>query len=223
MSKDGELITDPKLIAKFYINDFFFIDLISCLPGFPLSYVIEEYVLEGGGSASIVKIGKAPRVLKVVRSLKIVRVLRVLKIAAFLEELRDSLPSLVVFIKMLKLLLITTFFLHINACIFVLVGQSSDRDGWLWINRPDDVEDWKTTYATALYYSTTTATTVGYGDITPQTTGERIFSTISMCIGVGLYVLFENRACFFFFFYDLYHILTLIHNTTTGMVTSSVR
>ena len=69
-SPDGELITDTKLIAKHYINDFFFIDLVSCLPGFPLSILIEKFLLEGGGNASIVKIGKAPRVLKVVRSIE---------------------------------------------------------------------------------------------------------------------------------------------------------
>ena len=67
LSPDGELITDTKKISKHYINDFFFIDLISCLPGFPLSLLIEKFLLEGGGNASIVKIGKAPRVLKVVR------------------------------------------------------------------------------------------------------------------------------------------------------------
>ena len=39
----------------------------------------------------------------------------------------------------------------------------------------------------ALYWAFTTMTTVGYGDVTPQTDEERIFCIFAMIIGVAFY------------------------------------
>ena len=39
-------------------------------------------------------------------------------------------------------------------------------------------------YTTAVYFCITTITTVGYGDITGNTTGERIFCILLMLLGV---------------------------------------
>lgn len=73
VAKDGELITNSYAMAKHYMKDFFIIDLLSCLPGFPLSDIIESYVTDGSSSggessaSSFVKLGKAPRILKIFR------------------------------------------------------------------------------------------------------------------------------------------------------------
>ena len=42
-------------------------------------------------------------------------------------------------------------------------------------------------YLACFYWSMTTITTVGYGDICPESTGERIFSLVAMCIGGVFY------------------------------------
>lgn len=42
-------------------------------------------------------------------------------------------------------------------------------------------------YSLALYWAITTLTTVGYGDITPQTIGARFYTMAIMLIGVGVY------------------------------------
>lgn len=188
--KDGEIVYDSWKIAKHYASDFFLIDLISCLPGYPLGDLFQTYALGSTGSdsssASIVKLGKAPRVLKVFRSVKMVKVLRVLRVARFLEDLRDTFSELVIFLKLLKLLVFTSFFLHLNACAFSLVAQSEDpRDSWVGENGPYD--SWWSEYVNALYWSTSTSTTVGYGDVAPQTDNEKLFCVMSMAIGVGIY------------------------------------
>jgi len=183
----GHEIWDPKRVAKGYIKDFFFIDLICCLPGYPVSMIIEEYVMTGGGEeATLLKLGKAPRVLKVVRTLKLVKVFRVLKIARYLQDIKDTVRGLGTFVKMMKLLVITTFFLHINACMFSLVGLSHDRDSWILDSHLTD-SGWREQYLNALYWSATTSTTVGYGDIAPINQSEKIFCIMSMCVGVCLY------------------------------------
>lgn len=58
--------------------------------------------------------------------------------------------------------------------------------GWLSVshnpldNKVDNMVD-------ALYWSVTTLTTVGYGDITPETNSEKIYTMIIMFMGVGMY------------------------------------
>ena len=42
-------------------------------------------------------------------------------------------------------------------------------------------------YVAALYWVFTTITTVGYGDITSETTGERIYAIFAMIVGTGLF------------------------------------
>lgn len=43
-------------------------------------------------------------------------------------------------------------------------------------------------YIDALYFTVTTLTTTGYGDITPQTTGGKLMSVLIMLVGVALFV-----------------------------------
>eukprot|EP00939_MAST-03C_sp_MAST-3C-sp1_P003365 g3365.t1 len=183
----GQEIWDPKKVAKAYMKDFFLIDLICSLPGFPFSIVIENYLIEGGGGeATLVKLGKAPRVLKVVRTVKVVKVFRVLRIARYLQDIKDTVQGLGTFVKMFKLLVLTTFFLHINACLFAFIATFDERDSWILVNHLQD-RNWGEKYLNALYWSATTSTTVGYGDIAPANKSEKIFCIMSMCVGVCLY------------------------------------
>ena len=158
IQKDGELVTDSWKMAKHYMKDFFIIDLMSCLPGFPLSDIFESLYSDdsdgGDTGANFVKLGKAPRILKIFRSIKMVKILRVLKIARFLDDLRDSFSELVVGLKLLRLLCVTSFWLHLNACAFSLVSQqhSDARDNWVGVNGP--FKSWSEEYINALYWST---------------------------------------------------------------------
>lgn len=188
VNNQGETIYDGVKIAEFYIKDFFFIDFFCCLPGYPLNTLIDDLISsdsKGAGSVTAMKLGKAPRILRVVRSVKLIKVLRVLKVMSFLEEMRDSFPASMVLYKMFKLLIFTSFFLHVNACCFSSVAASQDYgDSWTHLIV---FEGWWDEYISALYWSTTTSTTVGYGDITPVSTSEKGFCIISMALGVGVY------------------------------------
>jgi len=88
--------------------------------------------------------------------------------------------------KMLKLLCLTSFFLHINACAFSMVSKQQAY-GESWADNFDFENDWTTEYVNSLYWAATTATTVGYGDISPVSTGEKVFGIISMVMSVGIY------------------------------------
>ncbi len=63
--------------------------------------------------------------------------------------------------------------------------------GWLIIEGYQD--EWVTAYNKAFYWSMTTLTTIGYGDITPTSNISRVYTTFIMVIGVGVYgIIFGN-------------------------------
>lgn len=49
------------------------------------------------------------------------------------------------------------------------------------------VQDRTTHYITAMYWTVTTLTTIGYGDITPTNNQGRLFTMVIMILGVGVY------------------------------------
>ena len=59
--------------------------------------------------------------------------------------------------------------------------------GWLKIHGINEHLTISSNYISSLYWTTTTLTTVGYGDIVPHTNFERLYSVLVMIIGVGLY------------------------------------
>ena len=73
---------------------------------------------------------------------------------------------------------------------FVLTGTvvtiNAVACGWMWIYPTTD-NDLITFYIKAIYWTITTLTTVGYGDISPSTNLGRIYTMIIMVMGVGVY------------------------------------
>ncbi len=59
--------------------------------------------------------------------------------------------------------------------------------GWLKIDGINENQTVLSNYISALYWTTTTLTTVGYGDIVPHTNIEKLYSIFVMIIGVGFY------------------------------------
>jgi len=69
--------------------------------------------------------------------------------------------------------------LHLAVFLFVTTALVYETHGW----RNDGIND----YVDALYFTVTTLTTTGYGDITLQGTGGRLLSVLIMIFGVTLF------------------------------------
>ncbi|KRX00825.1 Cyclic nucleotide-binding protein [Pseudocohnilembus persalinus] len=85
-----------------------------------------------------------------------------------------------------------TYNTHFVACIFHYIGQfelehiDTYKNSWLLTNNIID-QTKNELYITSIYYSLITMVTVGYGDITPVTTLERIFCMIVTVITCGIF------------------------------------
>jgi voltage-gated potassium channel len=108
----------------------------------------------------------------VVRLLRTLRVFRVLKLAEYLEEadtlaaaLRASRRKISVF-----LLAVVTLIVILGSLMYLVEGP---KNGF-------------TSIPTSMYWAVVTLTTVGYGDISPQTTFGRFLSAMVMIIGYAI-------------------------------------
>ena len=106
-------------------------------------------------------------IIKLVRMFRLIRVIKFLSIFENLNFIPRWIRIQIVFISVLVVV-------HILTCI------------WVRFNPPLD-HDLYTHYIKSLYWTVTTLTTVGYGDITPTSNAARIFTMIVMFFGVGVY------------------------------------
>lgn len=65
--------------------------------------------------------------------------------------------------------------------------------GWLLIRQPNPSLSPTESYVDALYWSLTTISTVGYGDITPQTTVEKCYAIFTMLTGFAAFSLLIGK------------------------------
>ncbi|XP_018086144.1 potassium voltage-gated channel subfamily H member 5 isoform X3 [Xenopus laevis] len=210
----GEVISDPKLIRMNYLKTWFVIDLLSCLP-YDIINAFENVdeetptqhihaALEGMSS--------------LFSSLKVVRLLRLGRVARKLDHYLEYGAAVLV-------LLVCVFGLvaHWLACIWYSIGDyevidevtnTIKKDSWLYqlglsIGTPyrynaSGSGQWEggpskdSLYVSSLYFTMTSLTTIGFGNIAPTTDGEKIFSVAMMMVGSLLYAtIFGNVTTIF--------------------------
>lgn len=168
-----------------YLRTWFLIDVLAT---FPYEYTI-EFAVGGEENESIQQYSQAPqllRMLKLIRFLRILRLLRVLKLKKFLYKLEEYMVTDVLntILDILKLLVLIFFISHLLACTFYYVGDyegTDNPDNWIRVAGIDEIPKGER-YMTSLYFSFSTMATVGYGDITPQTNLEKVYSILGMLI-----------------------------------------
>lgn len=77
---------------------------------------------------------------------------------------------------------------HWTACIWNIIELYDNEINESWMKRYGvSNEDWIIKYISAIYFSVTTMTTIGYGDITPKTQIELLFSIFAMVLASGIF------------------------------------
>ncbi|CAF3479125.1 unnamed protein product [Adineta steineri] len=206
-TKSGEVISDPKRIRKTYLKSWFVIDLLACLP-----YDVFNAFQEAEEIYIFQRYGSIFSALKVLRLLRLGRVFR--KLDNYLEYGAAVL-----------LLLICVFVLvaHWFACVWYTIGFREGRGGpgkrmeYSWLVKMDRelhyacIDSYgnltayesngtcrKAAYVTALYYTMSSLTSIGFGNVAANSDNEKIFTCVMMLIGSLLYAtIFGNVTTIF--------------------------
>ena len=79
------------------------------------------------------------------------------------------------------------FFLmiHIIACFWIFIAEfdETSKENWIYSKNYQDLSIYDL-YVASFYFSVTTVVTVGYGDITAISSGEKLIAVFLMLIGV---------------------------------------
>ena len=92
------------------------------------------------------------------------------------------------------------FFLHISACLFVLLSELEDAR-ILFFTPKLPLLDYEI-YILSIYFVMTTIATVGYGDLYPTTTVERIYVMMLMMVGVLFFTMLSGALASILTAYD---------------------
>ncbi|XP_044741505.1 uncharacterized protein LOC123302584 isoform X3 [Chrysoperla carnea] len=182
-----EVVSHPGRIAVHYLKGWFLIDLVAAIPFDLLLFGSDTDELGLDKDETTTLIG----LLKTARLLRLVRVAR--KIDRYSEYGAAVL-----------LLLMATFALiaHWLACIWYAIGNAErpllkSKIGWLDILANDTHQYYylnntggpsiRSRYVTALYFTFTSLTSVGFGNVAPNTDAEKIFTIFVMLVGSLMY------------------------------------
>ncbi|CDW81481.1 UNKNOWN [Stylonychia lemnae] len=126
------------------------------------------------------------RLFKIARMLKMLKLLRVFKVQKYLMKVEEHIVTdfMNMLITFFQLALKIIFISHWLACFFWSIGKNCMDDVEIcWINDAGVQDDEVVSqYTTSLYWAFTTMITVGYGDITPMTTNERLYAMVAMIV-----------------------------------------
>ncbi|KAL6098124.1 kcnh2 [Pungitius sinensis] len=177
VNNNDEVVSHPVRIAVHYFKGWFLIDMVAAIPF--------DLLIYRSGEETTTLIG----LLKTARLLRLVRVAR--KLDRYSEY-----GAAVLFLLMCTFALIA----HWLACIWYAIG-SVERNGSIgWLHTLGDQlgktynssilgsgPSIKDKYVTALYFTFSSLTSVGFGNVSPNTNSEKIFSICVMLIGSLMY------------------------------------
>uniref|UniRef100_A0A8C3TMW0 Voltage-gated inwardly rectifying potassium channel KCNH2 n=1 Tax=Catharus ustulatus TaxID=91951 RepID=A0A8C3TMW0_CATUS len=174
VNSNEEVVSHPAKIAIHYFKGWFLIDMVAAIPF--------DLLIFGSGSEETTTL---------IGLLKTARLLRLVRVARKLDRYSEY-GAAVLFLLMCTFALIA----HWLACIWYAIGNvEGQRTGWLHalgqqIGKPLNGSfgpSIKDKYVTALYFTFSSLTSVGFGNVSPNTNSEKIFSICVMLIGSLMY------------------------------------
>ncbi|CAB0044343.1 unnamed protein product, partial [Trichogramma brassicae] len=187
VNKKGEVVSNTKDIACNYIKCWFLCDILAALP-FDLLYATDIYNGEESGHSYI-------HLVKLTRLTRLARIMD--KMDTYSQYSFIILPLLMVSFAIVA---------HWMACIWYFIAErerdNNDKDwdlGWLHVladrlKKPDVMNlTFFESYSTALYFTCSSLTSVGFGNVSANTTTEKSFSIFVMFAGALMHaVVFGN-------------------------------
>ncbi|XP_074274996.1 potassium channel AKT2/3-like isoform X2 [Silene latifolia] len=172
-SRTQLLVSDPTEIAKRYLKTWFVMDVASTVP-----YEALAYWFTGRYNSSLSY-----------SSLGLFRFWRLRRLKQFFTRLEKDIRFSYFWVRCSRLLFVTLFLVHCAGCLYYLLADRYPHEGRTWIGamNPNLMETniW-VRYISAIYWSITTMTTVGYGDVHAVNTVEMVFIIFYMLFNLSL-------------------------------------
>lgn len=179
MDDVGIVVLDGRLIAMKYLKSWFTLDFVSSVP-FDL---ITNGLLPNLTPARLIKIGKITKVMKLLRISKAMSVATESELMESVEQFLTS-SAFQTFARLAQLVAMMFIAAHWLACFGSAIDKEQIRVYFSGeLEEPSELKK----YLAGMYWSMTTLSTVGYGDITPKTDEERAYAIVAMVTGGALY------------------------------------
>mmetsp|Transcript_40406 Transcript_40406/g.114405 ORF Transcript_40406/g.114405 Transcript_40406/m.114405 type:complete len:993 (-) Transcript_40406:789-3767(-) len=219
LNSDDFVVTDRRRIAYNYSTGWLIVDVVAVLP---YELMSPNQDVEAAQLAKGLRLAKFTRILRVLRVIKLLRVLKVPALLKRIEGVtgRGSLRSTIIMggAVLITHLVACGFYYaaHLgmeDALTNVLFDEGVDynlymamrseekfgytEQAWMhtWVGTAGLATATSTErYVTALYWAMSTLTTVGYGDVTPANTAEKLCSMIAMILGVTIFAYFMGST-----------------------------
>uniref|UniRef100_A0A3Q1HWH3 Cyclic nucleotide-binding domain-containing protein n=1 Tax=Anabas testudineus TaxID=64144 RepID=A0A3Q1HWH3_ANATE len=181
VNTNEEVVSHPGKIAIHYFKGWFLIDMVAAIP-------FDLLIFGSGSDETTTLIGL----------LKTARLLRLVRVARKLDRYSEYGAAV-----LMLLMCIFALIAHWLACIWYAIGNVEKpylehKIGWLDnlgvsigkkynYSDPSSGPSIKDKYVTALYFTFSSLTSVGFGNVSPNTNSEKIFSICVMLIGSLMY------------------------------------
>ena len=179
---DDAYVVIRKKITTNYLQTWFIVDLLS---SFPFELAVSAAGSTGGGNLSIIQL------IKILRMLRILKLLKIINFTAITNNLEDRFHISASTVSLTYTLMQVIFISHLVTCVWW--GITSSINGPHWYDYAFQTYDslgnapLQQQYVTAFYWTMTTLTTTGYGDLVPITTNERIVCVFILVGGATVF------------------------------------
>ncbi|KAK4769940.1 hypothetical protein SAY87_030472 [Trapa incisa] len=165
------LLDEPKKIAIRYLSTWFLFDVCSTAPLQSVGILFTNYSSLG------------------FKALSMLRLWRLRRVSILFARLEKDIRFNYFWTRCIKLISVTLFAVHCAGCINYLIADRYPDPQRTWIGavNPNFKEEslWNR-YVTAIYWSITTITTTGYGDLHAENPREMLFDIFYMIFNLGL-------------------------------------
>ena len=127
-NKHGDLILSTRKIACEYLQGWFVIDVLSCLPVHYAGYIVEFMDSSGGSPASDSLQTPGLKMMKILRLFRLAKMLRLLRLKRIMNRYADVIQPFLRGILMFKLVIMLVYLSHFLGCFLYLVGNDSQDE-----------------------------------------------------------------------------------------------
>jgi hypothetical protein len=181
---EENMIKNRKMIFRHYLQNGFFIDLLT---GIPFSILIGVFDTTDTTHLKFIRIAKISRLTRLTKIMKMNKMAKTFKkdTDTFKLKIIDDLNISSNMKRFTKFGLYFLLFSHISSCLWVFVSKF-DYPNWISDNNYEN-EDNVSLYVNSFYFNLVTIFSIGYGDIRSINFYERLFNIVLMIFGVLLY------------------------------------